>query len=478
MKKVWFVALLCLTVLPFHVRGFWSLVSIGVLQLDDHADITNAAIGPTKSFQYNANTGTYTFTPQAIRAITKANDDLDAESINPYNAADHFDNQAFVAGVKLIATRRKNFKTLLTPPVSAANQQLAWKMLGYMFHSIQDFYAHSTWIELGRANSIVNFGVLTENTSSPVLTTLTPASGTVCASAAYPLLTPVEQMTSGYYDPNDPLGSTDSAPSGLCQHGTLLQAASTCAAPFAIFSVSGISKDSSCATYPQAPEGAHIKAWGAALNETTTFVQAVIADLQASGNTAGFCALLGLSANAPICFAGTLSGTLPLQLQGGLTFPGGITLNSVSFGVAIDVNGGVSAVPVPITFDGNTDSANWFLTACPPSQVGGGRSTVCAPYGTFYDWNLTPTTLCVGDGANGCGPVGSAMLNLVYNQPLAGDDEQDNCKITISLTNNSGTISAVAAQGSACNYLGAGLTTLLNSNTAVCFNEPAGMVCP
>ncbi len=168
-------------------------------------------------------------------------------------------------------------------------------------------------------------------------------------------------------------------------------------------------------------------------------------------------------------FGGTVQGTLPMQLQGG-TFAGGSALNDVSFGISIDSNGAVTAIPVAITFLGTTNSANSFLTDC---------TTACVPFGKFYDWPLNPTTLCIGNGTNGCAPVGNATVTLVYVQTTSSsNDALDNCNITINLTNVAGTIRAYAVQGSVCNYVGKGITTVLPSNTALCVNEPAGVVCP
>jgi hypothetical protein len=466
-----------------------------------HTEITAEALSAVDP-RTNANpfcfgSNCFPFSASAIKQINKRHMQQDAGALNvvnygvAYDPRDHFDSNLFLSSLAKLAANRAQLNFLLKGGTfSSATQAQMWVLMGNMLHAAEDFYAHSTWVDEGNSCAgpairchIIGFGSATENTSMPNGKIFaSPTASSYCNSAGYPLSAlPVNYLITGYYPPAV-------AGAGDCVHGATLpflfgppSLYGLCSLPtFSLQTVPGISHDVACSGnfMPANTEELHDSARNLAVQEVRSFVQSIVADLVTANNPAGFCALLDVPAKTPICFTGLVSGTLPLQLQGGLSFAGGSTLNTVSFGVAIDVNGGVSAVGVPITFDGNTDSANWFLTNCPPSQeVSGGMSTVCAPYGTFYDWTLDPTALCVGDGTNACGPVGSATLNLVYNQPVAGDDEQDNCSITISLTNNAGTISATATQG-ICKYLGAGLTTLLPSNKAVCFNEPTGLVCP
>ena len=161
-------------------------------------------------------------------------------------------------------------------------------------------------------------------------------------------------------------------------------------------------------------------------------------------------------------FAGTISGTLPLQLQGGLIWGAGAgkggTNNNVSFGVVIGSDGEISPTSVPITLLGTVTQAS-FLPDC---------TTACVPFGTFYNWPLTSASLCIGDGKNDCGPVGSATLNLVYTESESdSNDALDNCNITINLSKQAGSTTAVAPVGSFCNYVGKGVNTLLMTETSV-----------
>jgi hypothetical protein len=293
------ICALCILAGSLKAHAFWSWVGPAA----HHQDYTKAAIGAPSSFTFAGQS--YRFSQKAIDAINLANAQVDQESVYPYNAADHFDGQQFVLGVKQLALTRKELVKALTPPVSLdtqapGSQAYAWQLLGFMLHGIQDFYAHSTWIEDGNieSTSIVHFGVLTAN--PPNLSFLQPAAGSVCTPSAYPLIPKVTQLTSGYYNPDDPLGLTDPAPPGLCQHGTLAQAIATCASLIPV-TVQGISKDSPCALYLQGPITSHIIAKNQAIQETQEFVQDLITDLDTASNAQGFCALLDLPSNTPIC---------------------------------------------------------------------------------------------------------------------------------------------------------------------------------
>jgi hypothetical protein len=426
-----------------RVPAFWSIVG----PTADHQDFTKAAIWNQEFLFGNQY---YVFSQQAIDAINEANGLVDQI---PYSTPDHFDGEQFSSGVQRMADRRAQLNMALSSSLQSGK---AWQLLGFMLHAAQDFYAHSTWVELGK-RTIVDFGSLTKNTSAPNLTSLQPATGTVCAAPAYPLTTPVTQLTSGYYDPNDQLGLIDPAPPGLCQHGTLAQAVATCAS--VLTPVHGISKDSPCGLYLQGPPDSHLVAGSLATKETLALVQSIVSDLNKANNAQGFCALLGLSpATTPICtsWAGTLQGALPLT---GFTFacsPGPTcTINNVTFGVTIGQDGSVVTSPI-------NDDGNWFITNC----------IACSPSGTFYDWILTSGTLtpCAPSAPSPC-QSGSAVLQLNYSeggapqQPVTSPDASDYCNFTVVLTPGTTGITPTAEQGSICNYVGKGVQAVLSTNT-------------
>jgi hypothetical protein len=276
-------------------HAFWSYVSTSPLAgkirtFAHHQDYTNNAIGSSASFVYAGQS--YKFTQAALDAISLANMQVDMENINPYKPQDHFDGETFGAGVAQIAKFRSALMTDLSwsSSLSPSDQSDAWARLGAILHAVQDFYAHSTWVEEGHtaATDIVHFKCMTGSTCAPQVP-LIPTPGSICGSGGYPLLS--SSFTSGYYSPNSIF---DPAPPGRCWHGTLADAVLTCASPSAL---AGISKDSPCAVYfPPGQSNSHFIAAAQATQETLDFVQAIANDLQSNG--VGFCALLGYAPTA------------------------------------------------------------------------------------------------------------------------------------------------------------------------------------
>jgi hypothetical protein len=406
-----------------------------------------------------------------------------------YDPRDHFDSNLLLASLVKLAGNRDQLNSLLKGGRFTSDiQAKMWVLLGNMLHAAEDFYAHSTWVDEGYLCDvpalpchIINFGAATKNAPNADLTIFPLSPVTYyCNPPGYPLGTlPVTYLITGFYPPATP-------GTGECQHGATFPSLfgppsllGVCApTTFLPQTVPGISHDVACDGIfsPANTKELHDSAYNLAVQEARSLVQSIVADLVTANNSAGFCSLVDAPAGSPMCFAGMVSGTLPFQLQGGSTFPDGTTLNTVSFGVSIDASGVVSALPVPIMFNGTTLTANNFLTDCPIGPATG--TSTCVPFGKSYDWPLNPTTLCLGDGKNACGPVGAATLSLAYQESGNTPDGVDQCNITINLTAVAGVVNAVAAQGSVCNYRGKGISTLLMSDKAVCFNEPAGMVCP
>ncbi|XDV12203.1 hypothetical protein PO909_000918 [Leuciscus waleckii] len=80
---------------------------------------------------------------KAIKIITFHNVMTDITFVN--SAKHHFDNEEFTAGKELITTGIDRIVNL----VEAVKFDDPRKTLGEILHSLQDFYSHSNWIELG-----------------------------------------------------------------------------------------------------------------------------------------------------------------------------------------------------------------------------------------------------------------------------------------------------------------------------------------
>jgi hypothetical protein len=165
-----------------------------------HRGITKSALGAT---QRVVDGTTYKFTGDATAEILKANVDTDLDQVT---SAKHFDDEAFQAGTQ----RLRDLKTavidnLKSPTPDGAKARAD---LGTALHTLQDFYAHSNWVELGktaiesRLGREVFGGLAADVATCPDNPTTLGGEG-------------LTSLTSGYF----PLRSLCTPPAGKCRHG-------------------------------------------------------------------------------------------------------------------------------------------------------------------------------------------------------------------------------------------------------------------
>ena len=148
----------------------------------------------------------------------------------------HFDNEAFTDGSILIANRLADTQAkLISDLPSVTDARLSF---GQAMHTLQDFYAHSNWVELGRQtpNQAIGTGATLGIYTSRNLATCSSCTEQSCAENN--ILSEIisgQYLTSGYFDI---YSGTSSKPKGKCSHGGQLDATiETDAAGF------GINKD-------------------------------------------------------------------------------------------------------------------------------------------------------------------------------------------------------------------------------------------
>jgi hypothetical protein len=82
--------------------------------------------------------------PRALEGIVAANVGQDALSGQLGHDEFHFDNNAFERSRAYLAEQRG----LIRPALEAGNGPLAWEAFGRLTHTVQDFYAHSNYVDL------------------------------------------------------------------------------------------------------------------------------------------------------------------------------------------------------------------------------------------------------------------------------------------------------------------------------------------
>ncbi|MFL9449588.1 hypothetical protein AB0758_00350 [Tolypothrix bouteillei VB521301_2] len=155
------------------------------------------------------------FSPQALEEIRKANESTDdLISGDFFRSEKHFDNEEFFAGT----TRLLELKGYIISQITSfsPNGKNARIALGGVLHTIQDFYAHTNWVELGHTSIDTRLG----RTTIPKPPITTPTSPANDPSTLLPGLT---VLTSGYFVTppycGAPSGKTRHGVSGLCTNG-------------------------------------------------------------------------------------------------------------------------------------------------------------------------------------------------------------------------------------------------------------------
>jgi von Willebrand factor A domain-containing protein 7 len=171
-----------------------------------HKDITTEA---TSSIQLILEGQTFTFSERALQDINFANEHADDPAFQTQSSY-HFDNEDFSNGSNRLINLKERVITKIisnNPPVGSARSDL-----GGALHTVQDFYAHSNWVELG--NSDINLKLGRESFIGADKNAVTcPNDPGILGD------TGLNQLTSGYFLFRQGLCGV---PSGKCRHGVKL----------------------------------------------------------------------------------------------------------------------------------------------------------------------------------------------------------------------------------------------------------------
>jgi len=166
-----------------------------------HADINKASLA---TISRTVEGKTLKFTPKAINEVAQANVDVDcggtANCLCVQCQADpgrHFDNESFT----LSSFRIRRLKEAIIANITSASPAgfAARRDLGQALHTLEDFYAHSTWVQIKGA--VINPKLGREELSSDD-SDLASASAQVCSNANHATLTsPVgrDEVTTGFF---------------------------------------------------------------------------------------------------------------------------------------------------------------------------------------------------------------------------------------------------------------------------------------
>lgn len=236
-----------------------------------HPEITRRSLERVRA---SVGVNLLTFSERAIEDVISQNEDVDDNSFGgtiPLTASWHFDDEQLSAGTRRIVDKRREIIAELSQ--STPDGEDAREALGEALHGIQDFYAHSNWVELKERGlaPTVDFGrtVL----SDP------PATLQMCSR-----LNPGElveggltNLTTGYFHiiPDRYVFVIEK---GKCAHG--------------LGPIPGIAKDVGEGVVPRDYTPAQRAAVDEAEAASYRFVQGIVDELSSAGNLEGIRALM------------------------------------------------------------------------------------------------------------------------------------------------------------------------------------------
>lgn len=240
-------------------------------------ELVRACLGPTATGEVSA--------AKFRSALNEINDQhglIDRNFVS--SAPHHFNSEAFVEGRALITEGVASIKA----SIASKNFQAARETLGRVLHTLQDFYSHSNWVELGYTAPYFNLirpDLPLENLADVDTPTCSDCASGTCPK---PILPNNKKLTSGYFSSNKPAGK--------CSHGGAADLTSTSSPR------GGISKDE------RRPDNAHF--------HDTAIAVATAASLELLGNirdAAGnedYLRLMGIARSSVLVFVIDTTGSM------------------------------------------------------------------------------------------------------------------------------------------------------------------------
>ncbi|XP_075692455.1 von Willebrand factor A domain-containing protein 7 [Rhinoderma darwinii] len=148
----------------------------------------------------------------AMRHIVSANANMDFLNGTRNDPLRHFDSEMVRQGNSLLLRARED----LLRNMRAKEYEGAREILGQILHSLQDFYSHTNWVELGNTDVHPNLATTGKDIDSIAEVsdqTCTDCTDVSCQNNIAAVIQKRQLLTSGYY------GESPVKPRGKCSHG-------------------------------------------------------------------------------------------------------------------------------------------------------------------------------------------------------------------------------------------------------------------
>ncbi|KAI5107707.1 von Willebrand factor A domain-containing protein 7-like [Silurus meridionalis] len=210
---------------------------------------------------------------QSLDDISNRNVLVDIRHV--FDGSYHFDNEEFFAGRNLIT----DGVSVVKFSVKQKSYEAAREALGQVLHTLQDFYSHSNWVELGKTqpySNLIKPDTLISNIADS--DTCRKCTDSVCVGNILEEVIAQQKLTSGYFG--------FSKPKGKCSHGGEFDPSSR--------GEGGINKDSTSASHGYLHD--------TAASLATAATKELLQDIRAAVGDSEFLRMLGLSQNLVLCF--------------------------------------------------------------------------------------------------------------------------------------------------------------------------------
>ncbi|XP_069021932.1 von Willebrand factor A domain-containing protein 7-like [Embiotoca jacksoni] len=216
----------------------------------------------------------------ALREILVQNGLLDRDFAN--SAPHHFNSEAFLEGRGLIMQGVVAIKA----NIRKENFQAARETLGRVLHTLQDFYSHSNWVELGNTDPYINLirpDLPLDNLAGVDTATCSDCASGKCKSQILRKILNEKKLTSGYLSI-----SSSTKPSGKCSHGGVADLTSVTRPR------GGISKDER--------RSDNVAVHNAAVNAATAASLQLLEDIRLAAGDNNFLRMMGIARSSVVCF--------------------------------------------------------------------------------------------------------------------------------------------------------------------------------
>uniref|UniRef100_A0A8C2A2H0 von Willebrand factor A domain containing 10, tandem duplicate 2 n=1 Tax=Cyprinus carpio TaxID=7962 RepID=A0A8C2A2H0_CYPCA len=212
-----------------------------------------------------------------------------------FSTAHHFDDEDFKNGRDLIT------KGIVAVKVSIkkGNYLSARTSLGIVCHTLQDFYSHSNWVELGSNapfSTLIKPELPLNNLASRDTKTCKSCVGKDCSDNILPEVLQQKLLTSGYFHPIFP-----DKPAGKCSHGGFFDRTSS-REP-----TGGINKDDISSYHGFL----HFRAAEMAINATMELLE----DIRLATGDQAFLRLMGLTQSSVLAFVFDITDSLSQYIE-------------------------------------------------------------------------------------------------------------------------------------------------------------------